>query len=213
MLYILTGDFQTGKTRWLQALLADLQQAGVLVNGVIAPGQWVDRGEEASPRFEKLGIDNVLLPQGETLAFARRKDLAVEGEACTQAQGAQLGWAIADAAIDQVNAHFCSLCAKAKDCALPEDFKRQMAIDAPAPERPGLLVIDELGPLELMKNGGLTSAMDVLAQGPTPLSAHALVIVREALAEMAAERFGISWGQARIVRATPEAAAEIKSLF
>ena len=144
MLFILTGDRQTGKTRWLQSLLADLSAAGVEVCGVVAPGQWVDRGEGTSARFEKLGIDNVLLPEGERIAFARRQDLAA-GEACSQAQAAQLGWAIADTAIDQVNAHFCGLCGKAKDCALPDDLRQQLGIEAVAPQHPGLLVIDELG--------------------------------------------------------------------
>ena len=193
MLYILTGNSQTGKTRWLQALLANLQEAGVLVNGVIAPGQWVDHGQDANPRYEKLGIDNVLLPQGETLIFARRKDLATEGESCSQAQAAKLGWAISDSAIDRVNAHF----------DLPE------ALDG----APGLLVIDELGPLELLKGGGLISAMKVLEQGPSAWGVHALVVIRESLVELAAQRFGACWGQACIIRATAEAAAEIKALF
>ena len=212
MLFILTGDRQTGKTRWLQSLLADLSAAGVEVCGVVAPGQWLDRGEGTSARFEKLGIDNVLLPEGERIAFARRQDLAA-GEACSQAQAAQLGWAIADTAIDQVNAHFCGLCGKAKDCALPDDLRQQLGIEAVAPQHPGLLVIDELGPLELLKGGGLTSAVDVLAQGPTSLCAHALVVIRESLLDVATERFGVCWGGVRVVRATDEAAQAVKELF
>ena len=73
MLFLLTGDVQIGKTRWLEDLCASLQAAGTCVAGVVAPGQWVPRPEgqpggkhgfDGAGRFEKLGIDNVLLPQG-----------------------------------------------------------------------------------------------------------------------------------------------------
>ena len=75
MLYILTGEIQTGKTRWLQGLIDELTQEGVPLEGVLAPGVW--RPNPAKPNgFEKLGIDNVMLPGGETVAFARRRDLA-----------------------------------------------------------------------------------------------------------------------------------------
>ncbi len=88
MLFLLIGDVQIGKTRWLEKLCGDLAAAGVCVAGVIAPGQWVPRAEgqpggrhgfDGEGRFEKLGIDNALLPQGERIVFARRRDLA-EGE-------------------------------------------------------------------------------------------------------------------------------------
>ena len=121
MLFLLTGDVQIGKTRWLEKLCGDLAAAGVCVAGVIAPGQWVPRvegqpggrhGFDGEGRFEKLGIDNVLLPQGERIVFARRRDLAegdqpfAQGE---QAKAAQLAWAISDEAIAQVNDHFAML--------------------------------------------------------------------------------------------------------
>lgn len=66
-------------------MCASLQAAGTCVAGVVAPGQWVPRPEgqpdgkhgfDGAGRFEKLGIDNVLLPQGERIGFARRRDLA-----------------------------------------------------------------------------------------------------------------------------------------
>ena len=44
-------------------------------------------------------------------------------------------------------------------------FDRLKAADPP--HSPGLLVVDELGQLELLRGGGLTSAMDVLSQGPS----------------------------------------------
>ena len=129
MLFLLTGDVQIGKTRWLEKLCSDLAAAGVCVAGVIAPGQWVPRTEgqpggrhgfDGEGRFEKLGIDNVLLPQGERIVFARRRDLAegdqplAQGE---QAKAAQLAWAISDEAIAQVNNHFAMLATMGqRDC-------------------------------------------------------------------------------------------------
>ena len=86
MLFILTGDVQSGKTRWLERLVAELAADGVESRGVLAPGVWRPRadGDDGGLRppgsgegaYEKLGIDNVLLPQGERLRFARRRDLA-----------------------------------------------------------------------------------------------------------------------------------------
>jgi hypothetical protein len=81
MLFLLTGEVQIGKTRWLEKLVADLAERGVLCAGVLAPGQWVaSAGERADGNgYEKLGIDNVLLPGGERVPFARRDDLARRG--------------------------------------------------------------------------------------------------------------------------------------
>ena len=72
VLFILTGEIQTGKTRWLQGVLGDLSACGVPLRGVVAPGVWTRVGRG----FEKLGIDNVLLPSGEVVHLARRRDLA-----------------------------------------------------------------------------------------------------------------------------------------
>ena len=96
MLFLLTGEVQIGKTRWLESLVTELADCGVSCVGVLAPGQWVPaEGEHADANgFEKLGIDNVLLPQGERIEFARRRDLAAKGKAFaegTQAKAAKLG--------------------------------------------------------------------------------------------------------------------------
>ena len=111
MLFLLTGDVQIGKTRWLERLAAELSGDGVQVAGVLAPGVWRvrephevpgERGLAGEGRFEKLGIDNVLLPGGERVPFARRRDLALaEGsfDPTSQSASAQLAWEIADEAI------------------------------------------------------------------------------------------------------------------
>lgn len=193
MLFLLTGDVQIGKTRWLENLCASLQAAGTCVAGVVAPGQWVPRPEgqpggkhgfDGAGRFEKLGIDNVLLPQGERIEFARRRDLAADGKAFaegTQAKAAKLGWAISDTAIAQVNAHFATLAKQAANEA-------KLAPHA-------MLVVDELGRLELLHSCGLTNALAILDAGPTPQFPHAIAVVRETLLDEARRRFEPRWGE------------------
>lgn len=245
MLFLLTGDVQTGKTRWLAALADELASGGVDVAGVLAPGVWRERGRAGEGRFEKLGIDNVLLPTGERIAFARRRDLALaEGsfDPTSQSAAAQLAWEISDDAIARVNAHFDAL---AHGAAAPADRARPAVSAAPAdhacpesstalsnPARPalpdevfhvkhsfaqtnvsretsgaveacetrsGLLVVDELGRLELMHDGGLVSATALLAQGPRTGFRHAIAVVRGWLLPRAEERFAAAWDGAQAI--------------
>lgn len=60
--------------------------------------------------------------------------------------------------------------------------------------RPWLLVVDELGRLELERGCGLTAALDLVERGPVPGCPHALVVVRARLRERAEERFAAAWG-------------------
>ena len=181
MLFLLTGEVQIGKTRWLESLVAELGAFGVPCAGVLAPGQWVpSTGPHADANgFEKLGIDNVLLPQGE-----RRADGTFDEE--SQAAKAELAWHIDDAAIDRVNAHFDEITAHASAAApvgaKPHSERSAEGAESKDPSRaPGLLIVDELGRLEIWRGGGLTSAMALLAQGPTPVFPHALAVVRDYL--------------------------------
>ena len=180
MLFLLTGEVQIGKTRWLESLVAELAERGVPCAGVLAPGQWVpSTGPRADANgFEKLGIDNVLLPGGERVPFARRGDLArADGtfDEESQAAKAELAWHIDDAAIDRVNAHFNEIATHASVAA------------------PGLLIVDELGRLEIWRGGGLTSAMALLAQGPTTTFPHALAVVRDYLLDDAEALLAEAW--------------------
>lgn len=236
MLFLLTGEVQIGKTRWLESLINDLTELGVPCAGVLAPGQWVPSTSSLADGngFEKLGIDNVLLPGGESIAFARRQDLArAEGsfDEGSQAARAALAWHIDDAAIEQVNAHFDGLAARAcapsiaqvescsrRDAASLSRHPRRGGISpschpcprvasAPGqPERsvrneepkdlaltPGLLVIDELGRLEICCGGGLTSAVDLLCEGPTAAFPHALAVVRDYLLDDAEALLASAW--------------------
>lgn len=264
MLFLLTGDVQIGKTRWLESLCASLQAAGTCVAGVVAPGQWVPRPEgqpggkhgfDGAGRFKKLGIDNVLLPQSKRIEFARRRDLAAKGKAFaegTQAKAAKLGWAISDTAIAQVNAHFAVLAKQAGIAPADSDANApataQAEVDASAvasaavaaetaaetsplaqtsTDEPtvaataakaegnvlaaapaaneaklaphAMLVMDELGRLELLRGCGLTNALAILDAGPTPQFPHAIAVVRETLLDEARRRFEPRWGKATVI--------------
>lgn len=203
MLFLLTGEVQIGKTRWLESLVTELADCGVSCVGVLAPGQWVpSEGEHADANgFEKLGIDNVLLPSGERIPFARRGDLArADGtfDEESQAAKAELAWHIDDEAIARVNAHFDELAVRAS-VAVPTDAKSHSGRSAEGAESkdpsraPGLLIVDELGRLEIWRGGGLTSAMALLAQGPTTTFPHALAVVRDYLLDDAEALFAEAW--------------------
>ena len=200
MLYILTGEIQTGKTRWLQALIDKLGEKGVPLEGVLAPGVW--RPNPTKPNgFEKLGIDNVMLPGGEVVPFARRRDLASGETSKMELQGMpadmKLAWAFSDEAVERVNAHFAELAA------------------GEAPARPGLLVVAELGRLEFERGGlGLTEAVGLVAQGPRPGWPHALIVVRDWLVPRARMVFGPAWNnEIREVGPTPQTTRELLGLF
>lgn len=203
MLFLLTGEVQIGKTRWLESLVTELADCGVSCVGVLAPGQWVPaEGEHADANgFEKLGIDNVLLPSGERIPFARRGDLArADGtfDEESQAAKAELAWHIDDEAIARVNAHFDELAVRAS-VAVPTYAKSHSGRSAEGAESkdpscaPGLLIVDELGRLEIWRGGGLTSAMALLAQGPTAAFPHALAVVRDYLLDDAEALFAEAW--------------------
>ena len=115
---------------------------------------------------KKVGIENVLLPSHERVLLATPAE-----EGCSTG----LGWDFDANALARVDAHLTELAATSGDM------------------RPGLLVIDEIGPLELRRGEGLTAALELLDAGPTPAWPHALVVVRATLAEDARTRFAQSW--------------------
>jgi len=185
MLQILTGAIQSGKTRWLERYIAAREAEGMVCCGLLSPGVWVEhRDAGAGVRYEKTGIEAVLLPGGRRLPFAQRRDLAlgagIMGDA-GQSEQAGLGWAIDDAAIAAVNRHFDELAEQVQGAA------------SKGGEVQRLLIVDELGRLELERGGGLTSAMRLLELGPAAGFSHALAVVRDSLAPLAISRLKPSW--------------------
>lgn len=199
MLYILTGAIQIGKTRWLCALADALQSEAVPVAGVVAPGVWVpsDGPHANKDGFEKLGIDNVLLPAGQRVHLARRRDLVLGSAACgaaCQSERAALGWLMDDRVLARVNEHFAWLAAS--DAHGRQDSGAAV---------PGCLVVDELGRLELVRGEGLTHAVELLARGPRPGWSHAVAVVRKDLLPAAHALLDDAWaGQVREIAPSPE---------
>lgn len=197
MLYLLTGQVQTGKTRWLQGLVSTYEARGVAVGGVLAPGVWREvTARDGAASFEKLGIDNILLPEHETIPFASRRDLAVlDGtiDAESQSARARLHWEVSRDALARVNAHF-------------EQLTREAHVKTAA----SLLVVDELGRLELLRGEGLACALALLELGPTPAYPDAIVVVRETLLPQAHELLDGPWnGDVREI--APGASLELSS--
>lgn len=200
MLFVLTGEIQGGKTRWLEGLIDELAEAGVVCAGVTAPGIWRECAKPTAEAgdagtFEKLGIRNRLLPDGTLIDFALRSDIAQrEGayDEASQSAQARLGWAIADDALGRVNAHLDSLAASGSSTPPSGAVSR-------------LLVIDEVGRLELLRGRGITSALALLDAGPTPAYSHALIVVRAQLLETACRRFAPAWGEPHVIEPGEEA--------
>ncbi|MDR2108095.1 MAG: hypothetical protein LBP28_01360 [Coriobacteriales bacterium] len=215
MLKLLTGEAQSGKTRWLQREVEMRTAAGSDCYGVITPGIWRRQTDAPSGQtsYEKLGIEALLLPEGKRIPFACRHDLknVVEDTAPSQqSDRARLGWAISDAALDAVNRHFDALSRQVAAAAAASSSAAGAAAyghaapptAAPAaatnPAVPGLLVVDELGPLELEHRGGFSSAVQLLLAGPTWLWPDALIVVRPRLVNRARELFQAAWGSAKL---------------
>ena len=191
MLFILTGNVQIGKSRWLERLADDLTRLDVTCYGVIAPGIWVESNTDAAndQGYEKLGINNLLLPDNVTVPFAQRADIAD----LSQAGRVGLGWHIDDAAIARVNEHLSSIEKRAED-----------------DRRHKLLVIDELGRLELDHESGLVEAMRLLRNGPCAGMKDALVVVRETFAERAESLFAETWNGVLRIAPTRQDAELVK---
>lgn len=135
---------------------------------------------------EKVGIENVLLPSRKRVLLA-----TPSANGCKAGQG----WSFDEKALAHVNAHFAEL--------------REGA----ANPRPGLLVIDEIGPLELRHGAGLTAAVALLDAGPAPAWPHALVVVRSSLANELKDRLAESWGSVESFFPGEAATRRLRSAF
>ena len=185
-LFLLTGEVQEGKTRWLEAQLAALQAAGVEAWGILTPGQWVARegasnAGAAEPIFDKQGIDMVFYPEQTRKVFARRADLVREGDGTRgfshDGSGRTMLWHFVPERFAEANELYARM-------------RNLKADDACA----RVAVLDEVGRLEL-RGEGLMEGMAFLDGGPHPAFGAAVAIVRRELLEAARQRFAGTWGE------------------
>ncbi len=108
-----------------------------------------------APDGQKVGIDGIRVGTGETRRLAD-KNLSEPGDRFG-------GWRFLPGALD---------------------WALEAVMDA-ADSRPDLLVVDEIGPMELMEGRGLAPVLPALGAGALPL---ALVLVRETLLPMLEEQ-------------------------
>ena len=169
-LYIMTGPFMTGKTTWIERLLLACGLPIASRNPALAGLEPATPGStNPLPRVagvytpavfegaEKTAIDATLLPSCERFLFAPRRLVRDE-------QGTHFaGWDFQSGALQRINAHLAG-CA---DCEL--------------------LVVDELGPLELLRGQGYTEALRLLDAAAVPC---ALLVVRPDLLPQAEARWG-----------------------
>ncbi len=179
MLVILTGQIQTGKTRWLQHFVEDARGKGHVVKGVLSPGIWVPDGDGG---FDKIGISSHLLPDDVEMPFASKRELDDEAHGKSmQADAAKLGWRIYDDSIQRVNDHFDALESDGFDSG-------------------DIIVVDEFGSLELIRNAGFTSALRIL-DNPAVAAKEpkVIIIVRPDLIPLAIERFEPVWKDVHVL--------------
>lgn len=231
MLFVLTGDIQMGKTRWLSALVEEAAGKGAVCCGVLSPGDWRRRSPEER-------ADEAAGAAGAPAA-GRADEAAGTGAAAdrgiARAAGAgdyeKLG---IDAVLLPRNERFPF--ARRADLAHAErrfDPSSQSArarlawaIDDAAIERvnehfealslrlgrrcqAGFLVVDELGALELLRGEGFSSALALLENGPSAAFPHALAVVRRSLRDVAVDRLSPAWGQVRVIYPGDEARVSV----
>ena len=236
MLYLLTGDIQIGKTRWLEARLEELVKAGVAVHGVLSPGVWVPREpDEEDPRpFEKTGIDLVFYPEKERVRFAER--LLPDDFAESDEDGYDEPDDIDSA--EEAGIETLTHTPLAGEEAAPRPQKvagqilgwkfysywfgrvnemfadlREGGVDcAQGPER-RLVVVDEIGRLE-MAGRGFTEVMAFLQDGENAAWPHAVAIVRSELLEKARALLEPAWSERlRVIHPDDAGKAALFSLF
>ena len=138
---------------------------------------------------EKVGIQNVLLPSRERVLLAKP---VKRGQSPFD-----LGWDFDEAALAHVNAHLAEL----------------VRATGEKDVLPGLLAIDEVGPLELRRGDGLTAALALLEAGPTPTWPHALVVVRTGLANEAAVHWRPAWSSVEPLHPDEAGASRLREVL
>jgi nucleoside-triphosphatase THEP1 len=175
LLKILTGTQGIGKTTWLLSEIERERAAGRQVDGVVTPP--VFRGDE------KIGITLRLLPDDIEMPFARARGLDDSQERFDH----HMGWVFDEEAFAAAEAHLSRL----KD-------EREHMTCAEMLHRP--LYIDELGVLELYRDTGFRSALELLDHY---LYLEAVVVVRPDLLDRALSR----WPEAEVITVPAREAA------
>ena len=169
-LFVMTGAFQTGKTTWIERMLAacglpvesDNPAATLASAAKDAPRPRHVAGVYTPAVFEgaeKTGIDAVLLPECVRFGFAVRRT------GCDADGVRKLGWDFSQEALARINERLSRPDVRACD----------------------LLVVDELGPMELLRDEGYTAALRLLDERAVD---RALLVVRPSLLEAARARWG-----------------------
>lgn len=186
MIAIVTGPRQVGKTRWLERLMDAADASGLRCVGLVSPGRWKRR---ADGTLEKVGIDALLLPERTKIPYATRRDLTEEDSGSfSQADEAKLAWRVYDDAIERINAHFDTLY-------------------VPGLGSQDLLIVDEIGTLELVHGKGFTSALRLLdnpaeAARDSNSMPNAVIIMRPELLETTKKRLTPAWGEPLVIEIT-----------
>jgi nucleoside-triphosphatase len=165
---ILTGGRGAGKSTWCAALAQAARARGLSVGGVLSRAVFDDERLPVPQRI-KLRIDLVDLATGDTRVLATPGDAAAEGHG--------LRWHFYDEAIAWGNGA----------------LEANAALEANGAEDGAhLVIIDELGPLELTHARGLTAGLALLDKGAYRA---AVVVIRPELLEAAVAR----WPGAEVV--------------
>ena len=158
-LYVMTGQIQTGKTTWLKAFLNKASDENMRIDGLITPAIF-ENGQ-------KTGIEAYLLPEKEKFLLAKKRfidsEIAHKNDQAVCEKDKKLGYEFSGQSIERINAHL-HYCVGAQN-----------------------LVIDEIGPLEMMQGKGYTEALKLLDESAVT---NAIVVIRPSLLNAAAKRWG-----------------------
>jgi nucleoside-triphosphatase len=162
-LTILSGPRGTGKTTWCQRLLQRAHQEGRRARGLISPAVWV--------AGDKTAIDLLDVSSGERQRLASRRDLVD----CASGEGPVTSdWRFHSQALEWGN--------RVLEQALAEGLRGDE-----------LLLLDELGSLELEQGQGLQTGLALLDTWVQigPAGGRAWVVVRPSLLQVALARWPV----------------------
>lgn len=189
MLYTLSQPSLSGKTRWLEDLVQTLKEYNIPCYGFICPGIW----QKEDGRYNKLGIACTILSSTNTYVLAQK------AKASSETLG--LRWTFNGKTIAEVN-HYC--------LELKEELHRQ---SVQSDIFPGLLILDEIGPLELKYKRGFIEALSLLEAGPNRRIPHALCVIRESLRSTFTQNLITSWPETEALDISHDSIKKLVQLY